>query len=177
MGATVGKVTGDALCMKSGWGFASFRGAGGLAVAACVAVNALGDVVGEDGKILAGARRPEGGFLDTELFLESALGGTAPAPGPAFTNTTVGVIVTNARLDKTGANWVARTGHNGYARAIRPSHTRVDGDTVFAAALGEVDAPADLVGVVGARLMAGAVRSAVLETRGVAGIPAVSDIS
>jgi L-aminopeptidase/D-esterase-like protein len=175
-GATVGKVTGDALCVKSGWGFASFQGAGGLKMAACVTVNALGDVVGEDGRIIAGARLPEGGFLDTERFLQDSLGGSGAVPGPAFTNTTVGVIVTNARLDKIGANWVAHTGHNGYARAIRPSHTRVDGDTIFAAAFGEVEASADLVGMVGARLMAAAVRSAVLEAKGAGGAPAVCDL-
>lgn len=172
MGATVGKVMGDTLCMKSGWGFSVFTGGEGLAVAAFVAVNALGDVVAENGEIIAGARRPEGGFLDTELFLEGTLG--ADQPPPAHTNTTVGVIVTNARLSKTEVNWVAHAGHNGFARAIRPSHTRVDGDTVFAAALGKVEAPVDLVGVVGARVMAEAIRSAVLHARGVPGIPAAS---
>ncbi len=175
-GATVGKATGIALATKGGWGFASFAGGGGLKVAACAAVNALGDVVGEDGRIIAGARLPGGGFLGTERFLEASLDGCGAATGPAFTNTTVGVIVTNARLDKAGANRVARAGHNGYARAIRPSHTRVDGDTVFAASVGGAAAPADLVGVVGARLMAEAVRSAVLEARTAGGIPAAADL-
>ncbi len=174
-GATVGKVLGSGFCMKSGLGFASFRAADGLEVAAWVAVNAFGDVVGDDGRIIAGARSPDGGFLDTEAFLEgSACGSLKGEPG---CNTTIGVLVTNARMSKSEANWLAQAGHRGFSRAIRPSHTRLDGDTVFAAALGRVEAPLDLTAVIGVRVMARAVRVAVLAAKGVEGIPAASDLA
>lgn len=173
MGATVGKALGDAWAMKSGWGFAAFTGAQGLVVASFVAVNAFGDVVSEEGKIVAGTRNPQGGFLDTESFLEGSLGGGMP--GSLHTNTTVGVIVTNARLNKSEASWVAQGGHHGFARAIRPSHTRLDGDTVFTVSVGSIEVAADLVGVIGARTMAQAIRNAVLEAGETAGIPAAAD--
>ncbi len=173
MGATVGKALGDAWAMKGGWGYSAFTGAQGLIVASFVAVNAFGDVVSEQGEIVAGARNPQGGFLNTELFLEQSLGGEVP--GTPNTNTTVGVIVTNARLSKSEVNWVAQGGHNGFARSIRPSHTRLDGDTIFAVSAGSIDVAADLVGVIGARTMARAVRNAVLEAGGTAGIPAAAD--
>lgn len=175
MGATVGKVLGDAFCMKGGWGFSAFESEEGFKVVSFAAVNAFGDVVGEDGRIIAGARNPEGGFLNTELFLEGTLGRRLNAPGNP--NTTVGTIVTNARLNKAEVNWVARMGHNGLARALAPSHTKLDGDTVFAAALGEVEVPADLVGIIGARLLAEAIRNAALQARGIAGIPAACDLA
>ncbi len=172
MGATVGKALGYDWCMRGGWGFASFTGGQGLVVAAFVAVNTFGDVVDEAGSIIAGVRDPEGGFLDTELFLENCVGGDVACP--EGTNTTIGLIVTNANLDKAGVNWVARCGHNGLARSMRPSHTKMDGDTVFSAAAGCVEVSADLVGVIGARTMARAVRSAVREASEAPGIPAAS---
>jgi L-aminopeptidase/D-esterase-like protein len=174
-GATVGKVLGNQYCMRGGWGFASFTAADGLAVMAWAAVNPFGDVVDEEGRIIAGARSPEGGFLDTESFLESSAGGGLEEQPNR--NTTVGVLVTNARLTKAETNWLAQSGHNGFARAIRPSHTRLDGDTVFAAALGKMETPVDLVGIIGARLMAKAVRSAVLNATGAPGLPAAADLA
>jgi len=174
MGATVGMVLGHSLCTKSGLGTACLERPDGLKVFALAVVNAFGDVVDERGDIIAGARSPKGGFLDTEAFLAGAQDfGEAVMPG---TNTTLGVIVTNARLSKTDANWVAQKGHNGLARALAPSHTKLDGDLVFAAATGEVEAPADLVGVVGARLMAQAVRNAARSAKSVAGIPSHADL-
>jgi L-aminopeptidase/D-esterase-like protein len=84
--------------------------------------------------------------------------------------------VTNARMSKTDVNWVAQRGHNGLARALAPSHTKLDGDLVFAAATGEVETSADLVGVLGARLMAQAIRNAARAAVSVAGIPAHRDL-
>ncbi len=139
-----------------------------------MAVNALGDVVDERGEVLAGIRLAEGGFASSDSLLRSALkgaGGTSP-----MGNTTLGIIVTNAALSKADVNWVARSGHHGLARAIRPSHPRLDGDLVFAAATGQVEASPDLVGAVGASLMAEAVRNAVRHAESVAGIPASRDV-
>ncbi len=173
MGATVGMMLGPANATKSGLGTA-FLECGDLKILAMAVVNAFGDVVDEEGRILAGARLPEGGFACTEACIETALAG---GNAPPLTNTTLGVIVTNARLSKTDANWLAQRGHNGLARAISPSHTKLDGDLVFAAATGEVEAAADAVGVMGAALMAKAVRNAVLHAEGVAGIPAHADLA
>ncbi|MDI6831105.1 MAG: P1 family peptidase [Actinomycetota bacterium] len=172
MGATVGMMLGPANATKSGLGAAFFEGEG-LKMLALAVVNAFGDVVDEEGRVLAGARLPEGGFAGTQSLIESSLGGGYVMP---FTNTTLGVVVSNARLGKTDVNWVAQRAHNGFARAISPSHTKVDGDLVFAAATGEVEASADVVGIMAAELMARAVRNAVLHAKGVAGIPAHADL-
>jgi L-aminopeptidase/D-esterase-like protein len=172
MGATVGMIMGTSLCCKGGLGSSCFRGPGGLEIQVLAVVNAFGDVVDERGKILAGARKAEGGFLDTSSCLEEALKGAAPG-----TNTTVAVVVTNARLSKVEVNWLARAGHHGLARAVRPSHTRFDGDTVFAAACGEVAAPVDAVAALTVELSARAVRNAVLHARSVAGIPCGREVS
>lgn len=174
MGATVGKMLGYQRCTKGGLGTAFFEG-DKLKVFAMAVVNAFGDVVDEEGRILAGVRGPEGGFLSTERMMRQTMGESPPTlPG---TNTTLGVVVSNARLSKTDVNWVAQRGHHGLARAISPSHTKLDGDLVFAAATGEVEASADVVGALGASLLAEAVRSAVRHAESVAGIPAARDIS
>lgn len=174
MGATVGKMLGYGQCTKGGLGTAFFEGKG-LKVFALAVVNAFGDVVDEEGRILAGVRAPEGGFLSTERMMRRALGeGSSTPPG---TNTTLGVVVSNARLSKTDVNWVAQRGHHGLARAVSPSHTKLDGDLVFAAATGEVDASADVVGALGASLLAEAVRNAVRYAESVAGVPAARDLA
>lgn len=174
MGATVGLIYGSASCSKGGLGTASFEGGGGLEVFALAVVNAFGDVVDERGRIIAGARGSDGGFLDTCCMMEDTL--KDGLWGEPMTNTTIGVIVANAALTKTEVNWVARVGHNGLARAISPCHTKFDGDTVFAASSGEVEVTADLVAVIGARLLAQAVRNAVINAESVAGIPAHRDL-
>ncbi|RJP35294.1 MAG: peptidase S58 family protein [Actinobacteria bacterium] len=173
MGASVGMMLGPANCTKSGIGCAWFE-AGGVKVFALVVVNAFGDVVDERGEVIAGARLAEGGFACTEKCIGNMLN-VAGEP-PPLTNTTLGVIVTNARLSKTDVNWVAQRGHNGFARAITPCHTKLDGDLIFAAATGQVEAPADAIGVVGAVIMSQAVRNAVMHAASVAGIPAYADL-
>lgn len=173
MGATVGKILGYRYCTKGGLGTAFFEGEN-LKVFAMAVVNAFGDVVDEDGRILAGVRDAGGGFLSTERVMRETAGErSSQVPG---TNTTLGVVVCNARLSKADVNWVARRGHHGLARAISPSHTKLDGDLVFAAATGEVEASADLVGALGASLLAEAVRSAVRHAESVAGVPAARDV-
>jgi L-aminopeptidase/D-esterase-like protein len=172
-GATVGMMLGPENCTKSGLGTASFEG-GGLKIFALVVVNAFGDVVDERGDIIAGARLPEGGFACTETCIENVL--CAGSEPPALTNTTLGVIVTNARLSKTDVSWVAQRGHNGFARAISPCHTKLDGDLIFSAATGRIDASADMVGVMAAMIIAKAVRNAVTHAESVAGIPAHADL-
>ena len=85
--------------------------------------------------------------------------GPKPATFGALESTTIGMVVTNAALTKAGCFLVAQSGHDGLARAIEPAHTTVDGDAIVAAALGEVEAPVDLVRFLAARAVAEAVRS------------------
>jgi L-aminopeptidase/D-esterase-like protein len=117
--------------MPGGIGMASIELAGGVKVAACVAANAVGDVK-EDGKIIAGAK-VAGEFIDTVKMMMSGAQ-SAAAPGQ---NTTIGVIATNAKLSKPQLNRLAKVAHNGIARAVYPSHTMMDGDTLFALSLGD----------------------------------------
>ncbi len=137
-GAVVGKVFGMDFAMKGGIGTASVR-VGGVTVGALVACNALGDVVDPGtGAVLAGARTRDGRALrDTRRAL---LAGEPPVPLLAGTNTTIGVIATDAALTKAEATRLAQAGHDGLARAINPVHTVSDGDTLFALATGRAAA-------------------------------------
>jgi len=137
-GATVGKLFGMQRAMKGGIGTASVR-VGGVTVGALVACNALGDVIDPDtGALIAGARHESGasnghGLCDTR---RSLLAGVPPLPILAGTNTTIGVIATDAKLSKTQAQRLAQIGHDGLARSINPVHTLSDGDTLFALSTG-----------------------------------------
>jgi len=133
-GATVGKVLGLAAAASSGLGSASISAAGAQ-VGALMVVNAFGQVVApETGEILAGPRGPDGQYVDTvQYLLQSA---ARPTPGA---NTTIGVVATDARLDSAQVNHLATVAHDGLARVIRPAHTMLDGDTIFALATGRVD--------------------------------------
>jgi L-aminopeptidase/D-esterase-like protein len=129
-GATVGKVLGVERSSRGGVGVSQVALPAGR-VAAIAAVNAFGDVVSEDGRILAGSRAPGGGFLDTARALrESPLEGS-PIAGAS---TTLVCILTDIAFDATSLRRVAIEAHDGLARAIRPVHTAVDGDVVFAMA-------------------------------------------
>jgi L-aminopeptidase/D-esterase-like protein len=134
-GATVGKLRGMAAATKSGIGTASLRVAS-MTLGALVAVNAFGDVAlpGRE-TIIAGSRETDkGGFVDSTAVL---LRGTADPPAPAQ-NTTIGVLATDAALTSDQINHLATCAHDGLARTIRPVHTMVDGDTIFALATGAV---------------------------------------
>lgn len=127
--------------MKGGIGTAALR-LGGTTVGALIAVNALGDVRdAASGRLLAGARRADGRALrDTVAAL---LAGEAPLAMLAGSNTTIGVVATDARLTKPQARRLATVAHDGLARAIAPVHTLSDGDTLFALGTGlaEGEAP------------------------------------
>jgi L-aminopeptidase/D-esterase-like protein len=170
-GATVGKVLGMERAMKGGLGSASVGLDGGLVVAALAAVNAFGDIRDpETGRILAGPRLEDGTLGDTVELLPEA------ASRLRWTeNTTLGIVATNAGLSKNGANKVAQMAHNGLARVVHPVHTTVDGDVIFAASLGAVDAPTDIVGAWAGRVMQEAILRAVREAEGVPGIPSLSE--
>jgi L-aminopeptidase/D-esterase-like protein len=169
-GATVGKVLGMDRAMKGGIGSASVRLDGGLVVGALAAVNAFGDVRDEGGALLAGPRLEDGTLGDTVELLPEAAARMRWAE-----NTTLGIVATNARLTKPQANKVAQMAHDGLARAIEPVHTTVDGDVVFAASVGAVDAVVDVVGAWGARAMREAILRAVRSAEGIPGIPSLSE--
>ncbi len=134
-GATIGKMFGPQFMMKSGLGSASVKiGDTGVVVGAIVAVNAVGDVVNpRTGKVIAGARAADGhGFRDS--MAEIMRGYSVLMPKGM--NTTIGVVATNAELEKVQVSKIAQMAHDGYARAINPVHTPADGDTIFALATG-----------------------------------------
>ncbi|MDI6894650.1 MAG: P1 family peptidase [Bacillota bacterium] len=171
-GATVGKLLGPWQATKSGIGSASLRVGRNVVVGAIVAVNALGDVLDpETGQILAGTRSPEGGWAGTARLLLEQADGRSPGFSP---NTTVGVVATNAALDKAQATKVAQMAHDGLARCISPVHTMLDGDTIFALSCGDGSVRGDLsaIGTAAARAVAEAVRRAVLMAEAAGGLPA-----
>lgn len=176
-GATVGKLFGPGFAMKSGLGTASIRIAdSGLIVAAIVAVNAVGDVMDHHSrKLLAGARTPDGRGLRNSM---ASMIDDGDLHGEAGSSTTIGVVATNAKLNKSEVNKVAQMAHDGLARSIAPVHTGMDGDTVFAAATGELTSQSDVsrVGAIGAEALARAVKQAVLSATSVPGYPAHRDL-
>ncbi len=145
-GATLGKWRGRDQATPGGLGTATV-GHDGLVVGALVVVNAVGDL-----------RAPGA----DPLRLGPLAGGWAePVFEEQHVNTTLGVIVTNAVLDKTACHLVAQSGHDGLARALEPIHTTADGDFLVAAACGTVEARIDIVRALGARAVEAAARSAV----------------
>lgn len=174
-GAVVGKLRGAASGMKGGLGSASMR-IGQTTVGAIVAVNALGDIVDPDsGQWLAGARSADGKAL--RPVAEGLWRGEVPGRPPVASATTIGLIATDAALDKVQAGRLAMAGHDGLARTIRPVHTQWDGDTVFALAThrkpAEIDVP--VLAMMAAEVMARAVVNAIRQATRVSG-PGVPDL-
>lgn len=158
-GCTIAKIGG----MEHGW-----RGGQGIAVeqvddlvvGALVVNNAVGEVVGPDGTVVIGSRAPDDvprWPAETDERLGAA-GSRPDEDGGPSGNTVIGVVVTNARLDKAQAHRVADLAHDGVARAVEPSHTSVDGDALFCLATGEVEASVDRVALLAARAVAAAAR-------------------
>ena len=173
-GARIAAIAGDERASKGGIGSAAVALPNGLIVAALMAVNAVGNVIGADGTILAGLRSVDGaGFVSVldELARMSAAG----AEAAAGENTVIGVVATNAKLNKAQAQKVAQMAHDGIARAINPAHTMVDGDTIFALATGDIAAHTTLAGAYAAETVAAAIRRAALRATSLAGIRAASD--
>jgi L-aminopeptidase/D-esterase-like protein len=176
-GATIGKTEGSGRAMKGGIGSAAIRMPDGLIVAALVAVNAAGDVIDPaTGKVVAGVRTADGKSLaDARALLTS---GALRQPARLGENTTLGVVATNATLTKTQATKVAEMAHDGFARAIYPSHTMGDGDIIFALATNAQSASADVsrVGALAAQVVADAIVRAARQATAIPGYPAARDI-
>ena len=178
-GATLGKVAGRERSMKGGIGTAAIRLPNGLTVAALAAVNAVGDVIDPTtGQVVAGVRTPDGKSLaDARKLLRDGSLATAATPRAAE-NTTIAVVATNARFTKTEVNRIALMADDGLARALSPSHTLGDGDTVFALATGRWPGQADasIVGALAADALAEAIVRAATQTQGLGGLPSARDL-
>ena len=178
LGAAVGKMFGIGRAMRGGLGTASVR-LGGFTVGALVAVNAIGDVLDEQGQVIAGARNGSGQqLLGTTAAL---LAGVGPSQVMAGMATTIGVVATDAQLSKAQATQLAALAHHGLSRAISPV-TVNDGDSLFALATGTQGRSADLsaLGAMAAQAVAGAIRNAVWSARalsepGLPYLPAAQD--
>lgn len=165
-GATVGRILGPEARMKGGLGTAAVELPGGCVVAALAVVNAFGDVIGEDGRVVAGALGPDGEAAGTaDIVMQGPPQGGSPAG-----NTTLVVVATDAKLTKAEVNRVALEAHDGMARAIKPVHTIFDGDAVFALATGRVDVPPVGIGTAAAQAVTEAIRSGVRAAKTVAGV-------
>ena len=157
-GATVGKMIPGIIPARGGVGTASMQLPGGVTVGAIAVVNACGDVYDLNGQLIGAGHLPDG----TVVPVESVLCGALPA-GKEGQNTTIGVIATDATLTKAQAKRLATCAHDGLARTIRPVHTPMDGDTIFALATGKAQEDANLFQLcaVAAEVMARAVVNAV----------------
>ena len=185
-GASIGKMFGATLATKSGVGTASMDIGGGVILGALVAVNAFGDVVDpQTAKILAGLRSgkvgplrigKKGYFADTLTMMKGAIGrgilGVA-----ARANTVIGVVATNAKLNKAQATKVAQMAQDGVARAIRPAHTMLDGDVLFALSTGAEKVDVSTVGAFAAEVMAQAIVRAVRMASPAGGLPGFLNIN
>jgi len=181
-GATVGKILGMTQAMKSGTGSASID-LGGVMVGALAVVNAFGDVVDpESGQIIAGARRvvdqqntpgSSSIFVDT-LKIMQGLSRDQRLGFAHGENTVIGVVATNAALSKEQANKMAQMAQDGVARTIRPAHTMVDGDTIFALSIGKRTADINVIGAFAAEAFALAVLRAVRAAQSAGGLPGLS---
>lgn len=185
-GATVGKFGGGVqdpghpagrrMPMKAGIGSAALRLPNGLVVAAIVAVNAVGDIVDPaTGRIVAGARNPDGSLADVRQLLRT--GGLSERPRPGE-NTTIGAVATNARLTKEQASRMALMADDGLARAIVPSHTLGDGDTIFALGTGRWPGEADvsIIGALAAETLSEAIVRAATQAASLGGLPSAREM-
>jgi L-aminopeptidase/D-esterase-like protein len=185
-GATVGKLLGVGQATKGGIGMASMEIGGGVIVGAIVAVNAVGDVIDpETNQIVAGTRSLKKGpisigsdavFADSLSILRSLVGRTLLGLA-SKANTVIGVVATNARLDKAQTNKLAQMAQNGVVRTVRPVHTMHDGDTMFALSTGEKKGDVNIVGAFAAQVVQGAVLNAVRHAVSLGGVPAAADLT
>jgi L-aminopeptidase/D-esterase-like protein len=172
-GASVGHMLGIGYATKGGVGTASRKLEEGVTIGALVVVNAYGDVVDpHNGEIIAGTRKPEGGWLDSAAALMKETGPSAFASS----HTTIGVVATDAELTKEEANLVAMMAHDGLARAIRPVHTLYDGDALFVLSAGKKSRNLSAIGHAASVVVAEAIVRSVDAASSILGIPARRDL-
>ena len=173
-GATVGKLAGMDYCMKSGIGSYGIQ-IGELKIGAIVVVNALGDVYDwKTGRQIAGMlNEGKDGLRSTADYMRQSY---AVVDNKFTGNTTVCAVLTNAHFEKAQLCKIAGMAHDGYARSINPVHTSADGDSIYAASIGEIAADQDLVGAVSAEVVSEAIIRAVKNAEGAYGFPAQRDL-
>lgn len=175
-GATVGKLGGYSRAMKGGIGTKAIGLQNGLVVAALVAVNAVGDVIDpRTGHVIAGVRTTDGKHLaDARTVLTSGL----RPETPIGTNTTIGVVATNAKLSKSQVTKMAQMAHDGLAMTVFPAHTIIDGDAMFAVSTATWDGEPDLltIGALAAQVTAESIINAVRNAESIPGYPAARDM-
>lgn len=154
-GSTVSKLLGMQTAVKTGLGVQTYT-INNLEIAVITLVNALGDVI-KDGEIIAGALSPDGTPISMKKIF--TMGGFDE---PKCANTTIGCILTNAKLTKAQANILADIAHDGFALALSPSHTRFDGDAMFALSSGEVEVAFDTLLALIPDLVARSIQSSVV---------------
>jgi len=179
LGASVGKLFGIQRASRGGIGTASIK-VGAITVAALVAVNAIGDVIDEQGELLAGARSEDGlRLVGASRLLLQGRAAAQVMERMAGTATTIGVVATDAKLDKAAATQLAALAHHGLSRAVSPV-TVNDGDTLFALATGGAGTAGDLatLGAMAAEVVARAIRNGVRAAESLASppLPAASDL-
>lgn len=174
-GASVGKLLGITQATKGGVGYAVYHTREGLTVAALMFVNAFGDILDKQGRIMAGARTSptSRAFIGT---WEAFKNGRIPTQFIVQNNTTIGVILTNGRLNPYQARKLAQMGQNALVKAIAPVHTLFDGDTIFSLSLGEVEADLNQIGTIGQEMVQEAILRAVKAADGLGLIPAWKDL-
>ena len=178
-GATVGKLMGVERRVKGGIGTASIKLKDGLVVGAVVAVNSIGGVNDPDtGDVVAGPRSDDGAMLDSMRIMTSP-DYRSPRGRLRETNTTIGVVATNARLDKAQANKLASIAHDGIALSVRPAHLMGDGDTLFALSTGThgTEFEIDQVLAAGVQCVARAIVRGVDAATGIGGVPSVKELT
>ena len=173
-GATVGKCAGMDTCMKSGIGSYAVE-LGPLKIGAVVAVNAFGDIFDrKTGRKVAGfLTESKTAFRSTVEWMKERV---VPVDNKFVGNTTLGVVMTNAEMNKTQLCKIAGMAHDGYARSIRPVHTSVDGDSIYAVSVGNVPADQDLVGTLAAEVMCEAILRAIFSAESAYGFVAAKDL-
>jgi L-aminopeptidase/D-esterase-like protein len=179
-GATVAKLLGVEYAVKGGIGSA-YAEDGDIVVGALAAVNALGEIVDDDGAVIAGSRAPDRDEGPGRLPVQG-VGGAGPRrrppgpPGQGSMNTTLVVVATNATLSRERAHLLAQAAHEGISAAVRPAHTIWDGDTVFTLATGRVEAEQRAVEALAVAATGEAIRRAVLAADGVPGFPQAREV-
>ena len=173
-GATVGKLCGMQRCMKTGIGSYAVQ-IGELKIGAVVALNALGDVFDwKNGKQIAGMLTEDrSGFANSPEEMRKSL---EEATKRFVENTTLGIVITNARFHKASLCKIAGLGHDGYARSIRPVHTSLDGDSIYAVSVGDVNADREVVGLMAAEVISEAIIRAVNSSESAYGFPSAKDL-
>lgn len=173
-GCTVGKISGMDTCMKTGIGSYAIE-LNGLKVGAVVALNALGDVYDwKNGRKVAGLlAEDKKSFRCTADVLNESI---KIIKNRFADNTTLAVLITNAKFDKAALCKIAGMCHDGYARSIRPVHTSFDGDSIYAVSAGEVEADQEVVGTIAADVISEAILKAVTSAESAYGFPSAADL-